>query len=206
MEKGELLSSAHQITHRAHGYENSPLFDIDDKRLLQILQVPNYEGFHYSKSKKKVSTDFSNDANDNLFFDFGFQDSRKVLDFKKLKKNLSKESIDQLDKIDKLRNDDKYEISGNEEFLDYITHTDLTKEIIDILVKFGDKDVRRKMVNQKKYIRLVFGKHKDKVNLIRRADFARVLANRGKSADYIKTNNDTVNAYFDTASKNKSSL
>ncbi|WP_028884158.1 hypothetical protein [Taylorella asinigenitalis] len=27
------------------------------------------------------------------------------------------------------------------------------------------------------------------------------MANRGKSADYIKTNNDTVNAYFDTASK-----
>ncbi|WP_028884159.1 hypothetical protein [Taylorella asinigenitalis] len=148
MEKGEFLSSAHQITHRAHGYENSPLFDIDDKRLLQILQVPNFEGFHYSKSKKKVSTDSSNDANDDLF-DYGFQDSRKVLDFKKLKINLSKESIDQLDKIDKLRNDDQYEISGNEEFLDYITQTDLTKEIIDILVKFGYKDVRRKMVNQK---------------------------------------------------------
>ncbi|AEP36237.1 LPD38 domain-containing protein [Taylorella asinigenitalis] len=100
----------------------------------------------YSKKSNKSSSDKT--ANDDLF-DFGFQDSRKVLDFKKLKKNLSKESIEQLDKIDKLRNDNEYEISGNKEVLDYIKQTDLTKEIIDILVKFGDENVRLKMIDQK---------------------------------------------------------
>ncbi|ASY30178.1 LPD38 domain-containing protein [Taylorella equigenitalis] len=55
MEKGEFLSQAYQITHRGRRYKNSPLFDTDDKRLLQILQVPNYEGFHYSKGNTELS-------------------------------------------------------------------------------------------------------------------------------------------------------
>ncbi|WP_028884160.1 hypothetical protein [Taylorella asinigenitalis] len=80
-------------------------------------------------------------------------------------------------------------------------------EDVNILAKIVDdfNSDKEKYNTQYKLIRdavdRATGKHKDKVNLISRADFARVLANRGKSADYIETNYDTVNAYFDTASK-----